>query len=85
MKEITKKEWRSFVSRNADDSYSLVVCLTVLCLWEARVKNKKQAGEEIHRLGFGLSGAQAEMAIGLVLKRDANKWLDKEMVEVSKI
>jgi len=58
-KQLTKKEWGEFVSKNGDNSYSLAVCLAIMLLWEEPNK------EPIEVLsGLGLSGAQAEMAIG---------------------
>jgi len=84
MKKITKKFWKEFVAKNSFDSYSLVVCLTVLSLWEAGCKTQEECDEEISKSDYGLSGAQAGMAINLVLNSEEPKWLDKEMVAVSR-
>ena len=65
-KKLTKEEWRKFVSNNCDNSYSLVVCLATMLLWE---KPDKDQFEVLQGLG-GLSGAQAEMAIGFVKNTD---------------
>jgi len=64
-KQLTKKEWADFVGKNSDNSYSLVVCLAIMLLWEE--PNKEPI--EVLR-GLGLSGAQAEMAIDFVSKKD---------------
>lgn len=64
-KQLTKKEWAKFVAKNCDNSYSLVVCLATMFLWEE--PNKESI--EVLR-GLGLSGAQAEMAIDFVKKND---------------
>lgn len=64
-KQLTKKEWADFVGKNCDNSYSLVVCLAILLLWE---EPNKKPEEVLH--GIGLSGAQAEMAIGFVKAND---------------
>lgn len=64
-KKLTKKEWSEFVSKNSDNSYSLVVCLAILLLWEEPNKDPVEVLS-----GYGLSGAQAEMAIGFVAKND---------------
>ncbi len=64
-KQLTKKEWADFVSKNCSNSYSLAVCLATLFLWEEPER------EPIEVLsGMGLSGAQAEMAIGFVKNND---------------
>jgi hypothetical protein len=62
-KQLTKKEWAEFVSKNCDNSYSLAVCLAIMNLWENPEDN-------LH--GYGLSGAQAEMAIDFVKKHEYN-------------
>ena len=84
MHKITIEQWGSFIAKNCGDSYSLVVCLAVLNLWEAGVKTEKEAEKELHKVKLGLSGAQAEMAISFALKNDAEEWLDKEMVKISR-
>ena len=85
LKKITKKEWSEFVAKNADCSYGLVVCLGILMLWEAGVKDEKDANEKLlsYELG-GLSGAQAEMIIGMAITRDADEWLDDIAKSVSR-
>lgn len=64
-KQLTKKEWADFVSKNCDNSYSLIVCLATMLLWE---EPKREPIEVLS--GLGLSGAQAEMAIGFVKEND---------------
>lgn len=64
-KQLTKKEWADFVSKNCDNSYSLAVCLAIMSLWEA---GEKASSITLH--GHGLSGAQAEMAMDYVKKND---------------
>lgn len=64
-KQITKKEWADFVSNNCNDSYSLSVCLATMLLWEEPNKEPKEVLS-----GLGLSGAQAEMAIGFTKRND---------------
>jgi len=84
MEKITKEQWGEFVKKNSDNSYSFVVCLAILNLWEAGVKTQEEAGKVLMSEEMGLSGAQAQMAINYVLSHDAEDWLDKEMVEVSR-
>lgn len=64
-KQLTKKDWNDFVSKNSDNSYSLAVCLAIILLWEEPEKPELEVLS-----GLGLSGAQAEMAIGFVKKND---------------
>lgn len=64
-KQLTKKDWQEFVGKNCDNSYSLAVCLATILLWEEPHKTPQEVLK-----GMGLSGAQAEMAIGFVEKND---------------
>ncbi len=57
--QLTKKEWAEFVGKNSDNSYSLAICLATMLLWEEPDIDSHEVLE-----GLGLSGAQAEMAIG---------------------
>jgi len=82
-KKITKEEWAEFVSKNCDISYSLVVCLAIICIWEASCKTKEEAEAELHRRQFHISGAQAEMAIGYATSYEIPDWLDEMMVNIS--
>lgn len=83
MKKITTKKWKDFVSKNCKDSYSLVVCLAILILWEAEVKDKENAHKVLMEEELGLSGAQAGMAISFALSHKPDKkMLDKGMIEV---
>jgi hypothetical protein len=84
MKKITEKKWKKFVANNSKSSYSLAVCLTTLNIWEAGAKTEKEAHEAISKNPMGLSGAQAGMAINLALTRNAEDWLDKTMISVSR-
>lgn len=81
MKKITIKEWKSLVSKNCEDSYSIAVCSAILILWEAQVKDKENAHKVLvaARL-IRLSGAQAEMAIGFALSHK----LDKKILDIRK-
>ncbi len=66
-RKMSKAEWKDFVSKNCDNSYSLVICYAIMLLWES------PTGDPFDVLkGIGLSGAQAEMAIGFVKKTDLN-------------
>lgn len=60
-KQLTKKEWGEFVLKNCDNSYSLAVCLAIINLWE-------KPTDDLH--GYGLTGAQTEMAIDFVKNYD---------------
>jgi hypothetical protein len=82
MKNITKKQWQDFVVKNCGDSYSLVVCMAILNLWEAGVKTEKEAETELCKEKLGLSGFQAEMAIQFALENNAEKWIDKDMFKI---
>lgn len=64
-KQLTKKEWANFVSKNCSNSYSLAVCLATMLLWEEPDRKPIEVLS-----GMGLSGAQAEMAIGFVKGND---------------
>lgn len=64
-KQLTKEDWAKFVSKNCSNSYSLVICLATLLLWEEPGKEP-----QVILKGLGLSGAQAEMAIGFVKGND---------------
>ena len=85
MKKITKEQWQKFVSGNCDNSYSLAVCLSILNIWEAGCKTQEEAEKELHRCPMGLSGSQAGMAMSFALAHDAEEWLDKDMLEVSRV
>lgn len=82
MKKITIEQWKSFVSNNCDISYSLVVCFTILEIWEASCKTKEEATEVIMKNEYGLSGFQAENVINFALKHEIPDWLDKGMVDI---
>lgn len=82
-KIITKEQWATFVSNNSDITYSLVVCLCILSIWEASCKTEEEASAELHKLQLGLSGFQAESAISFALAHELPDWLDKAMVEIS--
>jgi len=81
-KEISKNKWQDFVKKNSCDSYSLVVCLAILILFEAKVKNKEEAQKVLIEEKLGLSGAQAQMAIGYALNHEVEGLPDKEMAKV---
>ena len=83
-KEISKNKWRDFVKKNSCDSYSLVVCLAILILFEAKVKNREEAQKVLMGEELGLSGAQAEMAIGYALNHKVEGLPDEEMAEIRK-
>ena len=82
MEKITKKEWEDFTAENACSSYNLVVNLAILLLWEAGVKNEEEANEFLMKQELDLSGAQAGMAIGYALSKDAEDWIDKTMAKI---
>lgn len=65
--KISKEQWGEFVKKNSDNSYSLVVCLCIMNIWEAGAKTKEEAETELHRAQLGITGAQADMAIGYAL------------------
>ena len=81
-KEISKNKWQDFVKKNSCDSYSLVVCLAILILFEARIKNREEAYKVLMEEDLGLSGAQAAMAIGYALNHKVKGLPDKEMAKV---
>lgn len=83
-KKISKQQWQDFIAKNCDDSYSLVVSLCILEIFEHGAKTKEQMDDCLHQIGYGISGAQADFAIGYALKNEPDGWLDKDMVGVSK-
>lgn len=78
-------EWRKFVANNSRDTYSLVVCLVILELYEhAPVKEREACHAALH--GFcppGLTGAQADMAIGFYLTHEVEGLPDPDMYAIS--
>jgi hypothetical protein len=60
MNKITVEEWRKHVVANCEDSYNLAVCLATLLGMEEGAKDVSK----IH--SYGISGAQAEMAMGFI-------------------
>lgn len=84
-KKLNKKQWQDFVNKNCFNSYSLVVVLSVLTIWEAGCKTKDECHKELTNADFGLSGVQAGMAISFALAHQEPDWLDKDMIKVSRL
>ena len=84
MKKITLKKWQDFTAKNAGSSYSLIVNLAILLIWEAGAKTEESGQKILIKQELGLSGAQAQMAISMAIQRDAEDWLDKDMKKISR-
>ena len=85
MKKITRinqNKWNKFLTTNGGSSYSLVVCLAILIIWEAGAKDKEEAFKILLAQKLGLSGAQAEYAAQMAMSKDANSWIDQEMSRI---
>lgn len=78
MKELTKEQWQEFVSKNCDNSYSLVVCLCIINIWEEQAKTSGQAHDTLQRAHLGITGAQADMAIEYALSHSVNWPIGKD-------
>lgn len=82
---LSKEEWGKFVSENSTISYSLVVCLCILSIWEAGCKDREEANKELLRCDFGISGAQADMAIDYAMKYQIDEsLLDETMKKIKR-
>lgn len=81
----TKEQWKNFVSNNSGNSYSLVVCLAILELYESQPDRSKDGECDRVLIGaqLGLSGAQAAMAIGFYMHHEVDGLPDPEMAAVS--
>lgn len=75
-KKIEKKLWDDFCNKNNTSSYSLIVAVAVLMIWEDNCKTEDEAHQTLIKAGFGLTGAQASMALSLALAGKPDKWLD---------
>lgn len=78
-KKISKEEWGKFVAENSSLSYSLIVCICIMDIWEAGCKTEDECHKELRRNSYGISGTQAEIAISFALSNDAEEWLDSDM------
>jgi hypothetical protein len=78
----TLEEWKNWVAKNSTNSYSLVTCLTILILIEARVKTEEEAEKVLQQEELGLSGFQALSAINWALKYEVEGLPDKDMSEI---
>ncbi len=65
---MTKEKWNTFVGMNSDNSYSLVVCLCIMDIWEGKAQTKEEAHAILEKAQLGITGAQADMAISFALK-----------------
>jgi len=78
-------EWRKFVATNSIDTYSMIVCYVILELYEhAPPKEKEACHAALHSFcPPGLTGAQADMAIGFYLSHEVEGLPDPEMAAIS--
>jgi len=79
---MTLKAWREHVAKNCKDSYSLVVELAILILWESGADTEKKALKALE--GLHLSGNQAEYAMQFSRKYKPSFKLDPIMSKVRK-
>lgn len=83
--DLSKEMWKKFVAENSTTSYSLVVCLCILCIWEAGCTTEEEAHAELVRCHFGITGAQAEMAIDYALSYNfPDAELDETMMKIKR-
>ena len=78
MVKITKQEWDNKVLINNSSSYSLVVVLGVLMLWEDKITTREEAEKKLQELELGLSGFQAESILHIFEEYELPDWIDKD-------
>lgn len=79
----TAEQWKNWVAKNCMDSYSLVVVLSVLTLFEAGVETEDEMHRVLTENRFGITGAQADMAIGFYKYHKVDGLPDKDMAEIA--
>lgn len=77
MNKITLEQWRIMTFNNCACSYNLTTQAVIMLLWEGKAKTQVEARKILELYSFGLSGAQAEMAISFALGNDPSEWLGK--------
>ena len=63
MKKLTLKDWKKFTSSNCENSYSLIVQLIILTLWEEDSISKGEEDYIINKFIKTISEDQAVIAI----------------------
>lgn len=60
--------WHILVTNNATNSYGCIINTMILLCWECKCQNREEIEKILHDNSCGLTGYQAEMIIGFVLK-----------------
>lgn len=81
-KKISKDDWKDFCAENSFVSYTAVITLVILHLWEAGVTTEDEAHKELANYQYRLTGFQAMSAIQYALFYEPDGWLDQTMQDI---